>query len=67
MLSRGEATKRISLEQHAHDTMGVECRKDVGVIYESPRSYKDIDAVMKAQEDLVSIVHVLKQVLCVKG
>lgn len=30
-------------------------------------AYKDIDAVMEAQKDLVSIVHTLKQVVCVKG
>ena len=34
---------------------------------ESPAAYKDIDAVMAAQADLVEIVHMLKQVLCVKG
>lgn len=30
-------------------------------------SYKDIDAVMEAQKDLVKIVHTLKQIVCVKG
>ncbi|MFO0685178.1 MAG: RtcB family protein [Sandaracinus sp.] len=30
-------------------------------------AYKDIDAVMAAQEDLVEIVHTLRQVVCVKG
>ena len=34
---------------------------------ESPTAYKDIDAVMAAQSDLVEIVHTLKQVLCLKG
>jgi tRNA-splicing ligase RtcB len=45
----------------------VECRKDAGVIDETPAAYKDIDAVMAAQRDLVEIVHTLKQVVCVKG
>lgn len=67
IMSRGQAIKEISLEQHATDTAGVECKKDASVLDESPRAYKDIDAVMKAQEDLVEIVHTLKQVLCVKG
>ena len=49
------------------DTQGVECRKDAGVIDETPRAYKPIDAVMAAQSDLVEIVHTLKQVVCVKG
>ena len=30
-------------------------------------AYKPIDAVMAAQEDLVEIVHTLRQVVCVKG
>ena len=67
VMSRGEAVKKISLEQHALDTQGVECRKDESVIEESPRAYKDIDKVMEAQAELVDIVHTLKQILCVKG
>ncbi|MFM1872188.1 MAG: hypothetical protein RL398_1610, partial [Planctomycetota bacterium] len=45
----------------------VECRKDAGVLDETPGAYKDIDAVMAAQQDLVEVVHTLKQVVCVKG
>ena len=48
-------------------TQGVECRKDAGVIDETPAAYKDIDAVMEAQSDLVEIVYRLKQIVCVKG
>jgi tRNA-splicing ligase RtcB len=66
-MSRGEAFKKITLAEHAKATEGVECRKDKEVIDESPAAYKDIDAVMAAQADLVDIVHTLKQVLCVKG
>ena len=47
--------------------MGIECRKEEGVIDETPAAYKDIDAVMRAQADLVEVVHTLEQVLCVKG
>jgi tRNA-splicing ligase RtcB len=46
---------------------GVECRKYVGVLDETPGAYKDIGAVMEAQSDLVEIVHTLKQVVRVKG
>lgn len=66
-MSRTEAGKRISIEDHIAATAGVECRKDASVIDESPAAYKDIDAVMAAQSDLVEIVHTLKQVICVKG
>ncbi len=34
---------------------------------ETPGAYKDIDAVMAAQADLVEVVHTLKQIVCVKG
>ena len=67
VMSRTEAKKLITLDDHVKATAGVECRKDEGVIDESPAAYKDIDAVMEAQKDLVEIVHTLKQVLCVKG
>jgi tRNA-splicing ligase RtcB (3'-phosphate/5'-hydroxy nucleic acid ligase) len=66
-MSRTEAKKRITLEMHRAATEGVECRKDKDVVDESPAAYKDIDAVMAAQSDLVEIVHTLKQVVCVKG
>ena len=67
VMSRTEAKKRFTVEDHVAATQGVECRKDAGVIDETPMAYKDIDAVMAAQADLVEIVHTLKQVLCVKG
>jgi tRNA-splicing ligase RtcB (3'-phosphate/5'-hydroxy nucleic acid ligase) len=66
-MSRNEAKRRYTLEDHAAATAGVECRKDADVIDETPMAYKPIDKVMAAQEDLVEIVHELKQVVCVKG
>lgn len=66
-MSRAMARQQITLAEHRARTAGVECRKDKEVIDESPRAYKDIDAVMAAQADLVDVVHVLKQVLCIKG
>jgi tRNA-splicing ligase RtcB len=66
-MSRTEAKKRFTVDDHIRATEGVECRKDAGVIDEIPMAYKDIDAVMAAQSDLVDVVHTLKQVLCVKG
>ncbi len=67
VMSRTEAAKRVSMEEHIAATQGVECRKDESVIDETPSAYKDIDKVMAAQSDLVEIVHTLKQVVCVKG
>jgi tRNA-splicing ligase RtcB len=66
-MSRNAARKAITLEDHIKATEGIECRKDADVIDESPAAYKDIGAVMAAQDDLVEIVHRLRQVLNVKG
>ncbi len=67
VLSRTAARKTFSLDDHIQATRGVECRKDRDVIDETPAAYKSIEAVMAAQEDLVDIVHTLRQVVCVKG
>lgn len=67
VMSRNEAKKLVTLDEHIHDTQGVCCRKDASVIDETPRAYKPIDAVMAAQADLVEILHTLRQVVCVKG
>jgi tRNA-splicing ligase RtcB len=66
-MSRGEARRRFSVEDHARATEGIECRKDAAVIDETPMAYKPIDQVMAAQSDLVEVVHELRQVVCVKG
>ena len=66
-MSRHEAKKRFTVEDHIRMTQGVECRKDADVLDETPAAYKPIDDVMAAQADLVEIVHTLPQVVCVKG
>ena len=67
VMSRNEAKRRFSLADHAAATAGVECRKDAGVLDETPAAYKPIDRVMHAQRDLVEVAHTLRQVICVKG
>lgn len=66
-MSRGAANKTFTVADLEAQTAGVECRKDKDVIDEIPGAYKDIDAVMNNQKDLVEVVAELKQVLCVKG
>ncbi|SOZ39904.1 RtcB family protein [Cupriavidus neocaledonicus] len=66
-MSRSEAKRRFTVADQKQATQGVECRKDAAVIDEIPMAYKDIDAVMAAQADLVEVVHTLRQVVCVKG
>jgi len=67
VMSRTKAKKMFTVADQVEATKGVECRKDADVIDEIPMAYKDIDAVMAAQSDLVEVVHTLKQVVCVKG
>ncbi|WP_201799974.1 RtcB family protein [Andreprevotia sp. IGB-42] len=66
-MSRTQAKKRFTVDDQIRATAHVECRKDADVIDEIPMAYKDIDAVMNAQSELVEVVHTLRQVVCVKG
>lgn len=66
-MSRNEAKRRFTKGDLIYQTKDVECRKDKHVIDEIPAAYKDIDVVMANQSDLVDVVAVLKQVVCVKG
>jgi tRNA-splicing ligase RtcB len=65
--SRTAARAQFTVADHRAATEGVECRKDGGVLDETPAAYKPIEAVMEAQRDLVEVLHTLRQVVCVKG
>lgn len=67
VMSRTKAKKLFSVEDQIRATAHVECRKDAEVIDEIPMAYKDIEAVMAAQSDLVEVIYTLRQVVCVKG
>lgn len=66
-MSRTKAKSKFTIDDLKAQTTGVECRKDRGVVDEIPGAYKDIEEVMRAQNDLVEVVAELKQVICVKG
>jgi len=66
-MSRSAAKRHFTSADLMKQTAGVECRKDHGVLDEIPGAYKSIEAVMKNQKDLVSVVAEIKQVVCVKG
>lgn len=66
-MSRAQAKRNISLADHAASMQGIEARLDEGVLDESPGAYKDINAVMDAQSDLVDVVYRLHQIVNVKG
>jgi tRNA-splicing ligase RtcB (3'-phosphate/5'-hydroxy nucleic acid ligase) len=66
-MSRNEARKKIDIEQHIEATRHVECRKDSGIIDESPAAYKDLNAVIHAQRTLVKPIAKLEPIICIKG
>ena len=66
-MSRTRARSTFTERDMVEQTKGVECRKDKGVIDEIPKAYKDIDAVLHNERDLVEPIAALKQVICVKG
>jgi len=66
-MGRQEARKRISMADFNAAMGDVESRRDEHVLDEAPQAYKDIDAVIATQSDLIDVVYTLKQVLCVKG
>ncbi len=65
--SRHEARRRLSMMDFDREMKGVECRRSPALIDELPSAYKDIDQVMRDQDDLVEVVATLKQVISVKG
>lgn len=66
-MSRTQARKRFTVADLEAQTLGVECRKDSGVLDEIPGAYKDLESVIEAQGDLVEVVAHLRQLVCVKG
>lgn len=66
-MSGGQAKRTFTTGDLAAQTAGIECRKDAGVVDEIPGAYKDINAVMAAQVDLVEVEARLQTLLCVKG
>ncbi len=66
-MSRTKARATFTVDDLQKQTEGVNCRKDKGVLDEIPGAYKNIDEVMRNQEDLVEIKHTLHQIMCIKG
>jgi tRNA-splicing ligase RtcB len=66
-MSRSQAKQNFDRKDLREQTHGIECRKDAGVIDEIPGAYKDIEKVMEYQNDLVEVLHELRQVVCIKG
>lgn len=67
VLSRTQARKKFTEADLAARMSGIEYRHGEAWIDEIPDAYKDIDRVMEDASSLVEIVHVLRQILNVKG
>jgi tRNA-splicing ligase RtcB (3'-phosphate/5'-hydroxy nucleic acid ligase) len=65
--SRVWAKESFTIEDHIRETVGVECDKTLAVLDETPQAYKDIEAVIAAQSDLIEVLSTMKQFVCVKG
>jgi tRNA-splicing ligase RtcB len=68
-LSRERARRRVTIQDIHQQMRGVwfDYRLANDLREESPRAYKDIHAVMRAQRDLVKIIRTLRPVLNYKG
>lgn len=74
-MSRGQAKRELDIETLERSMEGIAWNAGPGtrpgnaaqLLDEDPRAYKDIDEVMAAQDDLVSVEHRLHQILNYKG
>jgi tRNA-splicing ligase RtcB len=68
-LSRSRARREISLDDFVSSMQGRGWQKSKAeqLLDEAPQAYKDIDQVMADQADLVTVEHILRQILNYKG
>lgn len=66
-MSRKQAKSTYNMQDFQQQTVGIISRKDTGILDEIPAAYKNLDDVMKAQNDLVHPIHTLTQLVCWKG
>lgn|SRR3989338_4393002 len=67
LMSRTQAKHKFTLDDHIKALKGVEARLDEDILDETPGAYKNIEDVMRSQKDLVEVVHILQEILNVKG
>jgi len=66
-MSRKVAKNTFTVADLEAAMVGIEGRKDAGVLDEAPGAYKDIDTVIANESDLVEVVTELKQIMSIKG
>ena len=62
-----EKAKAITTKQHERACKGVEYQAGKDSVQYSPIAYKDIDKVIKSQQDLVTVKHTLNPILNIRG
>lgn len=67
VLGRKQAKKTLNLDDFAREMQGIVAKVTADTLDESPFAYKDIFEVMRAQEDLVHIVHHVIPLINIKG
>jgi tRNA-splicing ligase RtcB len=65
--SRTKAKAEFTHEQLRERMVGIEWNDKVAFLDEIPDAYKDIDQIMADADDLVEVVHKLRQIVNVKG
>ena len=66
-MSRAEAKSSISQEKHERACKGVERRTDKDTVEYSPAAYKDLEAVIDSQQDLVTVKTKLRPIVNIRG
>lgn len=67
LLTRTEAARTFNMKALANQMLGVIYKERPALVEESPNAYRDIDAVMRAQKELVKITRKLTPLLSYKG
>ncbi len=66
-LGRKQAKKQITMKQFNDSMRGIVAHIDHTTLDEAPSAYKDLDAVMALQKDLVTICHRIRPLINIKG
>jgi tRNA-splicing ligase RtcB len=68
-MSRTDARRTVSTKDVTRELRGVwfDHRLAAGLRDEAPSAYKDVDAVLRAERELVRVVRRLRPLLCFKG
>ncbi len=64
---RNEAKRKLSVDKFKNDMVGIAAKVGNSTLDESKDAYKNIFDVMKAQDDLVEILHYVKPIINVKA